>query len=218
MEQIYDFFEKLLNSQDIILYGGFTLLLIVVFAETGLFIGFFLPGDYLLFTAGLLCGTSALNVSIYNLVACVTLAAVCGDFTGYFTGRFLGKRLFQKEDSFFFKKKYLEKTRAFYRKYGAATLILGRFLPIIRTFAPILAGAVDVELRKFTIFNVVGAVLWVWTLVPIGYFLGKTFPEIINYVGYFIIGFVIITTIPLLRSLVHFNKSRIRKKLPKKAR
>lgn len=199
LDQLSELFKLLLSSEKIITYGGLTLLVIVVFAETGLFIGFFLPGDYLLFTAGLLCGTKYLEVSVITLVLLLILASVIGNYVGYFTGKTLGKRLFTRPDSRFFKKERVEKAKSFYDKKGAVSLVLGRFLPIIRTFAPIIAGAIDLDLRKFSYYNWTGGILWVGSLVLLGYFLGSSYPQIINYLEYFIFGFIAITTLILVR-------------------
>lgn len=200
-ENIVDFFQTLLSSEKIIYYGGLTLLIIVVFAETGLFIGFFLPGDYLLFTSGLLCGTKYLDISIFLLLISLTLASVLGNYVGYFTGKTLGKRLFTRPDSRFFKKERVEKARRFYDEKGNISLVLGRFLPIVRTFAPIVAGAIDMNLRKFSYYNWTGGFLWVWSLVLMGYFLGRSYPGLINYLEYFIIGFIVITSLVLIKSI-----------------
>lgn len=207
-ESISEIFSTLMDSEKLIAYGGLTLLLIVVFAETGLFFGFFLPGDYLLFTAGLLCGTELLDVNIYMLTGSVIAAAIAGDYTGYASGRLFGKKLFKKEDSFFFKQKYLHKTEKFFTKYGNASLILGRYFPIVRTFAPILAGAVKMDFKKFSIANISGGILWVSTLIPTGYYLGKTYPQVMEYLGYIIAGFIIVTTLPFIKLFYENFKSK----------
>lgn len=200
MEEFKEFILRLLNSQEIIQYGGLTFLLFVVFAETGLFFGFFLPGDYLLFTAGLLCGTHDFNVSIFTLLISVTLASVLGNFVGYWFGKSVGKALLAKKDTFFFRHSHLERTKKFYHRYGGITLIAGRFLPIIRTFAPIFAGIIEVDFKKFSLYNFIGGILWVFSLILSAYYLGRTFPGIINYLEYFIIGFLVITTIAVVRA------------------
>ena len=199
-ENLPDFFHTLLSSEKIIQYGGLTLIIIVIFAETGLFIGFFLPGDYLLFTSGVLCGTNHLDISVFILLISLTLASVAGNYVGYYTGKTLGKRLFTRPDSRFFKKERVEQAKRFYDKKGAISLVLGRFLPIIRTFSPIIAGAIDMDLKKFSYYNWTGGFLWIWSLVLAGYFLGRTYPEIINYLEYFIFGFIFITTIILIKN------------------
>lgn len=208
MEEFKEFILRLLNSQEIIQYGGLTFLLFVVFAETGLFFGFFLPGDYLLFTAGLLCGRNDFNVSIFTLLISVTLASVAGNFVGYWFGKSVGKALFAKKDTFFFRRSHLERTRKFYQRYGGVTLIAGRFLPIIRTFAPIFAGIIEVDFKKFGLYNFIGGILWVFSLILFGYSLGRTFPGVINYLEYFIIGFLVITTIMVIRAYVKGFKEK----------
>lgn len=181
-------------------------MLFVVFAETGLFFGFFLPGDYLLFLAGLFCATGVLDVSIYVLVGGLVMAGVLGNYVGYWFGIRTGPVLFKRDDSFFFKKKYVEMAREFYHKYGGMALVLGRFFPIIRTFAPIFAGVVKVEFKKFTIYNFIGSILWVSTLTLVGFFLGIKFPGIKDYIEYIVIALIIATTIPLL--IASFRKSK----------
>lgn len=199
-ENLSDLFQTLLSSEKIIQYGGLTLIIIVIFAETGLFIGFFLPGDYLVFTSGVLCGTNYLDISVFILLISLTLASVAGNYVGYYTGKTLGKRLFTRPDSKFFKRERVERAKRFYDKKGAISLVLGRFLPIIRTFAPIIAGSIDMDLKKFSYYNWTGGFLWIWSLVLTGYFLGRTYPEIIHYLEYFIIGFIIITTLILIKN------------------
>jgi membrane-associated protein len=199
MDNFPDFLNLLLDSEKLIAYGGLTLLLLIIFAETGLFFGFFFPGDALLFSSGLLCGTQVFDVNIFVLLFSVTFAAFSGNAVGYISGKIFGKKLFAKDDSFFFKKRHLEKTKSFYEKYGGSSLIGGRFLPIVRTFVPIFAGAIDMNFWKFSMYNLIGAFLWIWTLIPIGYFLGKQYPGLINKLEYIILGFVLITTIILFR-------------------
>ncbi len=201
METLEKLFEILMNSEKLIAYGGITLLLIIVFAETGLFFGFFLPGDYLLFTAGLLCGTDVLNVSIYILTIMVIIAAILGDYTGYATGKYFGHKLFKRKNSILFKKEYLQKTEEFFKKYGNVSLIIGRYFPIVRTFAPILAGTVKMSFIKFSLANISGGILWVFTLVPTGYYLGKNHPEVMDYLGYFILFFTVMTSIPIIKTI-----------------
>jgi membrane-associated protein len=203
-----DFFDSLFNSEKLIRYGGLTLLLIIIYAETGLFLGFFLPGDALLFTSGLLCGTEDLSINIFVLLICVTVAAVGGNITGYYTGKFLGPRLFKKDDSWFFKKSHLTKAREFYKKYGGGSIVAGRFLPIVRTFVPIVAGAIHMNFKKFTLYNLAGAFLWVWSFISIGYVLGKQVPGILDHIEYIILGIFVITTIILLRGYLKLKKTK----------
>ena len=199
MNNFPDFLNLLLDSEKLIAYGGLTLLLLIIFAETGLFFGFFFPGDALLFASGLLCDTKYFDVNIFVLLFSVTLAAFTGNVVGYMSGKIFGKKLFTKNDSFIFKKRHLEKTKSFYDKYGGTSLIAGRFLPIVRTFVPIFAGAINMNFWKFSLYNLIGAILWICTLIPIGYFLGKQYPRLINEMEYIILGFVLVTTLILIR-------------------
>jgi membrane-associated protein len=196
---MFEFLKQLTNPESIIQYGGLWLLLFVVFAETGLFIGFFLPGDSLIFISGLLCATKPhlLNTSIFLLISLLISSAVLGNIVGYWFGKKTGENLFHKKDTFLFRKKHLETTKLFYNKHGGKALILGRFLPIIRTFAPILAGVIQVDFKRFMFYNIVGAFLWITSLSSLAFFLGKEFPQIENYIGYIVIGLITITTIPV---------------------
>ncbi|TSD64580.1 DedA family protein [Inquilinus sp. KBS0705] len=198
MENFWEHLQNLTDARSIISDGGFVLLLIVVFAETGLFFGFFLPGDYLLFLAGLLSAAGIIQVPIYILVLSLIASGILGNYTGYWFGYRTGPVLFSKNDSFFFKKRYIAVAEEFYAKYGGMALILGRFFPIVRTFAPIFAGIVKVDLKKFTLYNIIGSVGWVTTLTLAGYFLGRRYPELKDYLQYIILGLIIITTIPLV--------------------
>ena len=197
--------EKLLKE------GGFYVLIFVIFAETGLFFGFFLPGDYLLFLAGMFVATGKLDVNIYVLIFGLIASAVSGNFTGYWFGKKTGPVLYDRKDTFFFKKRYLKAAEAYYHKQGAFALIMGRFVPIVRTFAPIIAGVVRLDFKKFALYNICGAFLWITSLTLLGYFLGRKFEKEINaYLLYIIVGFMVITTIPLLYTFlkrrVHTNE------------
>lgn len=202
MHELWLSFQQLFDAEALLRSGGFYLLLIVVFAETGLFFGFFLPGDYLLFLAGLFCASGLLPVSIYALCGGLLAAAILGNYTGYWFGLRTGPMLFKRKDSLLFKRKYIVAAEEFYHKYGALALILGRFMPIIRTFAPIFAGVVRVDLTRFTILNIGGGMLWVAILTLSGYFLGQHFPQIVNYIEYIIIGFISITTVPVIITVI----------------
>lgn len=198
MQDIWSFLQHAVDAEQLLREGGFYVLLFVVFAETGLFFGFFLPGDYLLFLSGMFVATDKLDVSIVVLIIGLILAAVLGNFVGYVFGSKTGPLLYKRKDSFFFKKQYLITAEVYYKKQGALALVLGRFIPIVRTFAPIFAGVVRLDFKKFAFYNVSGAILWISSLTLLGYFLGMQFAdEIEQYLVYIIIGFVIITTIPL---------------------
>ena len=199
MHEIWDSLQHLVDPVKLLREGGFYLLLFVVFAETGLFFGFFLPGDYLLFLAGMFVATNKLDVSIYVLIAGLIAAAVAGNFVGYWFGKKTGPVLYQRNDSIFFKKRFLRAAEVYYKKQGAFALIMGRFIPIVRTFAPIIAGIVRLDFRKFALYNIIGAFLWISSLTLLGFFLGRRFEkEIDDYLLYIIVGFIIITTIPLI--------------------
>src|ERR1051326_7726683 len=182
-------------------YGGVFLLVFVIFAETGLMVGFFLPGDSLVFVAGLICQSKPelMNTNIFLLAGFLILAAIVGNITGFYFGKKLGPALFTKDDNLIFKKRYVDITKAFYERNGGKSLILGRFLPIIRTFAPILAGVIKMEFRIFFIYTIVGAILWIGSLSVLGYYLGeiKWVKENLEWI---VIGLIIITTIPIIRT------------------
>lgn len=206
LNEIWNFLKELVNPESIIKYGGFWLLLFVVYAETGLFVGFFLPGDSLLFTAGLLTATGVIDMHIAFVVTGVFLAAIAGNTTGYAFGKRAGKAIFKRKKSFFFKPKHLYAAKDFYDRHGGKAIILGEFLPIIRTFAPIVAGAVKLEYKKFIKYNIIGAVLWSNIMILLGYFLGTSVPEIKDYLIYVIIFLIVITTIPVVRTIIKEKK------------
>lgn len=198
MDGIFDFLKQLVNPESIIHYGGIYLLLFVVFAETGLFVGFFLPGDSLLFTAGLLCSTGILAVHPVLLVILIIAAAVAGNMVGYGFGKKVGPLLFKRESGFLFRQEHLITAHEFYLKHGKKTIILSRFLPIVRTFAPIVAGIVKLNYYKFFLYSLVGAIFWVCTLVLTGYFMGRYIPGTKDYLGYIVIFLIVITSIPFV--------------------
>ena len=208
MENFWEHFQNLTDAQSIISKGGFFLLLVVVFAETGLFFGFFLPGDYLLFMAGLLSASGVFQINIVTLIISLVVAGILGNYTGYLFGYRTGPILFSKDDSLLFKKRHVIMAEQFYVKYGGMALILGRFFPIIRTFAPIFAGVVKVNIKKFTLYNIIGSIGWVVTLCLTGYFLGRKYPEVRHYVQYIVIGFFIVTSVPL--AYTFFKKKNIK--------
>lgn len=199
MHDFWNSIQHYISPEKLLKEGGFYVVLFVIFAETGLFFGFFLPGDYLLFLAGMFVATGKLDVNLYVLIVGLVIAAILGNFTGYWFGRKTGPVLYQRKDTFFFKKKYLKAAEEYYNKQGAFALIMGRFVPIVRTFAPIFAGVVKLDFRKFALYNVFGAILWIASLTLLGFFLGRKFEKEINhYLLYIILGFITITTIPVL--------------------
>lgn len=214
LSQIWDFvsdFFAYFQPEYIISYGGLFLLLAVVFIENGLFFGFFLPGDSLMFTAGLLCATKVLPHPIWLVLLSVFVTAVAGSLVGYYFGLKAGPGLYSKRDTFFFKKSHLRAAQEFYEKYGLRTLIIGRFLPVIRTFAPIVAGLIRMNLWRFMLGNVAGAAAWVGSLVSIGYYLGVVWPQSEEYLGYIILALILITAIPVVKTIFSAKKKRIPK-------
>ena len=207
MDNFWEYLQNLTDAQSIISLG-FCFLLIVVFAETGLFFGFFLPGDYLLFMAGLLCSTGKFDISIYTLVLSLIGAGVLGNYTGYWFGYRTGPALFKKNNSLFFKKQYIEIAEEFYAKHGGKALVLGRFFPIIRTFAPIFAGVVKVDLKKFTLYNFIGSIAWVNTFTLAGFFLGRKYPQLKDYMEYIVLGLIVATTLPLIAAFLKRKMQR----------
>lgn len=206
MESILNFFEYILNSEDIIRNGGMIVISLIVFAENGLFFAFFLPGDYLVFLTGVFCGTQTLKVPILILLTTLVVAAILGSLLGYIFGRYFGGVLETKEDSLFFKRKHIETTRKYFDKYGSQTLIISRFLPIIRTFAPIIAGLVRMNPAGFLTYNVLGGCLWILLLTGGGFLFGEHFPEIVNYVQYIILFFLAITTFTVVKGYYNARK------------
>ena len=175
----------------------------IIFAESGLFIGFFLPGDSLLFTAGFLASQGFLNIWI--LIILTFVGAVLGDSVGYWFGKKTGDKIFTKEESLFFKKDNIRKAEEFFKKYGAKAIVLARFVPIVRTFTPILAGVGTMHYKTFLIFNVIGGALWAIGVSLLGYFLGNLIPNIDKYLLPIILLIIILSLLP---NIIHLIKSR----------
>ena len=179
---------------------GYIVLFAIIFAESGLLIGFFLPGDSILFPAGFLASTGFF--SLPELIIICSVAAILGDSVGYMFGRRVGRRLFMREDSTFFKKKHLAAAEAFYEKHGSKTIVLARFVPIVRTFAPIVAGISDMHYRRFVTFNIIGGILWAGGVTLAGFLLGHLIPpEDVDKLLLPII--ILLVIIPGLPSLIH---------------
>ncbi|MCC6559167.1 MAG: VTT domain-containing protein [Polyangiaceae bacterium] len=182
MDLIREFFSRLRELESLLTWGGYPVLMLIVFAETGLLIGFFLPGDSLLVTAGVLVNAGLINpLELSNfqnlLLMNVTLMAmaIIGDAVGFSIGRKAGPKIFTREQSFFFRRDYLIATKEFYERHGGKTIILARFMPFARTFAPVVAGVGQMEYRRFAFFNIAGGIGWVASMTFLGYFLGKVF-------------------------------------------
>lgn len=212
MDEVLSFFKELVNPESIIRHGGLYLLLFVVFAETGLFVGFFLPGDSLLFTAGLLCATGILRIHPALLVTEIIVAAVLGNMVGYVFGKKVGVLLFERKSGLFFRQEHLVSANEFYLKHGNKTMIISRFLPIVRTFVPIVAGIVHLEYKRFVVYSMVGAFLWVNIMVLAGYYLGKYVPGTQEYLEYIVLFLIVITALPFVfkaaRRLLHKNQAQ----------
>ena len=196
MELIQSFFRTVYNVPEMIRLGGLLGLVAIVFAETGLLVGFFLPGDSLLVTAGLFAARGDLNIWTLNL--CLIVAAILGDATGYAFGLRTGVLLYSRPDSLLFKKKHLLQTKAFYEKHGGKTIVIARFMPIVRTFAPVVAGVAQMRYRDFALFNVWGGIGWVACLTLAGYGLGHMFPPKIidRYIHLLIAGIIFVSLLP----------------------
>ncbi|MCW2713055.1 MAG: DedA family protein [Frankiales bacterium] len=184
-------------SPDYLIGLGLAALLLVVFVETGLLIGFFLPGDSLLFTAGLLVAEGTFDVPIWLLVLTVPLAAILGDQVGYTIGRTAGPRVFNKPDSRLFQQEYVDKAYSYFERYGARTIVIARFVPIVRTFAPVVAGVSRMDRKVFTTFNVVGAALWGAGVTLLGYYLGQI-QFVADHAEAIILGIVALSLLPIV--------------------
>ena len=195
-----DWLSNLYQFDALIRWGGYPALTVIVFAETGLLAGFFLPGDSLLVTAGLLASTEGF-LNIWLLNALLIAAAVAGDSAGYAIGYHLGPRIFSRDDSWLFHRNHLVRTQRFYEKYGVKTIILARFVPIVRTFAPTVAGVGKMRYPTFLTYNVIGGAGWVAGMTLIGYGLGRSIPDIERHVHWVIMVVIAISFLPLLSEL-----------------
>ena len=193
-------------NPEAIAQAGLWLIALIVFAESGLLIGFFLPGDTLLIAAGVMAANGTLSIE-WTIIAIAT-AAIIGDNVGYTIGRYSGKRLFHKKDGVLFKQEYIEKAQAFYDKHGGKTIILARFTPIVRTFAPVVAGIAKMPRGKFFFYNVAGGLLWATSLPLLGYWVGSKIPQIGDYLEYAIIGVVALSLAPAIIHIARDAKSR----------
>ncbi len=226
MHEIIETLRNVINPQWIIDHGGLWFLLFIIFAETGLFVGFFLPGDSLLFVAGIysnplasdflkMLGMQPLYNGILNLlilIVLIVIAGFAGNTIGFWFGKKIGPAMFNWQDRFLFKKKYLHDAHEFYEKHGGGAVVFARFLPIIRTFAPIIAGIVDMDKKKFTLFNLIGCIAWVVSMLVGGHFLEKFILEQFDFdlrkhLEVIVIGIVFVTTAPVLWKLF-FGKNK----------
>lgn len=202
-ETIKELLARLYDVRGLVEWGGTMMVCIIVFVETGMFVGFFLPGDSLLVTAGVIAGAGHLKLAW--LLALVTLCAIAGDQLGYFIGWRAGESLFRREDSRFFKRRHLARAHEFYEKYGGKTIILARFVPIIRTFCPPVAGAARMSYSRYLVFDICGGILWVWSMILLGYTLGRTVPNIDKRIHLVI---AVVVALSLMPAAYHAWKAR----------
>lgn len=200
MDFVIDLFHKLRDLDALVAWAGMAGLAAIIFTETGLFFGFFLPGDSLLVTAGLLSATpeSPVKFNIALLGLLLSAAAIVGDNTNYWIGRLSGPKIFHRDDSLFFKRKYVTDAHAFYEKWGPLTVVLCRFMPIIRTFAPLVAGVAQMDYRVFLTYSILGGLAWIWSMLSIGYGLGAYVPGVAKHVEKVIIAVVLLSISPAI--------------------
>jgi len=205
MDFIWDLFHRIYDVESLVRTGGLVVLVIIVFVETGLLVGFFLPGDSLLVTAGIFAATGELDIVMLN--ATLSLAAIAGDSVGYGIGARTGPKIFSRENSLFFNRKHLISAKEFYERHGGFTIFIARFMPIIRTFAPVVAGVGAMKYRKFIAYNVFGGIFWVMTTTLTGYYLGKLIPNIQERI-HLVIAIVIV--ISLLPAVITFAQEKLK--------
>ncbi|MFN8574882.1 MAG: VTT domain-containing protein [Gemmatimonadaceae bacterium] len=190
-----ELFDRLRDLPALVQWAGYFGLTAIIFTETGLFFGFFLPGDSLLVTAGLLA-TQGFALDVYKLGILLNLAAVLGDNTNYWIGRLTGPRIFNRSESIFFHRKHVDRAHMFYEKHGPKTVVLARFMPIIRTFAPLVAGVAQMNYRVFLTYSILGGTAWIWSMLFTGYFLGQYVPGIDKHIELVIIGVIFLSILP----------------------
>jgi membrane-associated protein len=193
--QISDLFHRLRDLPALVAWAGYLGMAAIVFTETGLFFGFFLPGDSLIVTAGLL-SSQGMPLNVYELGLLLTVAAILGDNTNYWIGRLTGAKVFTREDSLLFRKKHVERAHEFYVKHGPKTVVLARFMPIIRTFAPLVAGVGKMDYRTFLTFSVLGGTAWIWSMLMLGYFLGAKVPGVAKHIELVILTVIFLSILP----------------------
>jgi membrane-associated protein len=208
LEFLTQFFERLRDLPALVQWAGYVGLTLIIFAETGLLVGFFLPGDSLLVTAGLLAADPAFGLDVWLLGGILTVAAIVGDTVGYNVGKATGPRIFTREDSLLFHKDHLLRAQAFYEKHGGKTIIIARFMPIVRTFAPVVAGVGRMEYRAFLMYNVVGGVLWIWSMLLTGFILARTVPGVAKHVEKVILVVVFLSILPGIIAWLRDRKAK----------
>jgi membrane-associated protein len=191
---IREFLSKLGDLSALAVWAGYIGMPLIIFAETGLLIGIFLPGDSLLVTAGFLASQGYFNVWLLGTL--LNIAATAGNQSGYWLGRTAGPRIFAREESRFFKKKYVQRAHDFYARHGGKTIIIARFVPIVRTFAPVIAGVGRMRYRTFVMFDVIGGVLWIWSTLLIGYFIPRRIPGAKDHIEQVILAVILLSLLP----------------------
>jgi membrane-associated protein len=206
MEFLSHLIKGLRDLPALIQWAGYVGLTAIIFVETGLFFGFFLPGDSLLVTAGLLA-SQGFGLDVYVLGALLNIAAILGDNTNYWIGRYMGPRVFTREESLFFRRRHVERAHDFYERNGAKTIVLARFMPIIRTFAPLVAGVARMSYRTFLTYSVLGGTLWIWSMLFVGYFLGRYIPGIDKHIEKVIIVVIFLSILPGIISWIRERRA-----------
>jgi len=204
LEFIHQIIHKLYDVEGLVRWGGPLLVCLIVFVETGFFVGFFLPGDSLLVTAGVFSAAGV--IPLRWLLLPVMLCAIIGDQIGYWIGRGAGTALYRRKDSFLFRRRHLESAHEFYEKYGGKTVILARFVPIIRTFCPPVAGAAKMTYVHYLLYDMFGGVLWVGSMILGGYFLGKSVPHIVERIHYVIAVVIFLSLVPAIVSVLRARR------------
>jgi membrane-associated protein len=194
MPSLLDLFHRLTNVRELITWGGYVGLTAAIFAETGLLVGFFLPGDSLIVTAGLFAALGQFDVYFLGLL--LSIASIAGNTSGYYIGQATGHALYSRPDSLLFKRKHLIAAHDFYERHGGATVLIARFMPIVRTFVPVVAGVAEMDLARYTLFNIVGGLLWIWGMLFTGYFLGRYIPGIDRHIDVVIMAVIALSLLP----------------------
>jgi membrane-associated protein len=206
LQFLYDLATGAYSLDDLIRWGGYIGLVVIVFTETGLLVGFFLPGDSLLITAGLVAATGTLDIWLINVL--LIIAAIVGDSVGYAIGARMGPKLFTRPKSLLFNPRHVERTRVFYARHGAKTIVIARFVPMVRTFAPVVAGVAGMEYRRFLLYNVLGGVGWVTSMTWAGYLLGQTVPNINEHIHVVVAIVIVLSLIPIAIEIVKERRRR----------
>jgi membrane-associated protein len=206
LDHLIALIPQLPTLEEIVRWGGYAGLFFIIFAETGLLVGFFLPGDSLLVTAGLFAARGELDIVLLNVLLIV--AAISGDATGYYIGAKGGHALYDRPQSRFFRRDHLIKTKQFYDRYGGITIVLARFIPFARTFAPVVAGVAEMTYRRFAMFNIAGGAGWIISMTLIGYFLGRSIPGIEKHVEYIIAVVIFLSILPLIIKYIQHKRKK----------